>query len=432
MVARRAAARVPQPTWSACASSERCARSSREGGVAVPVPAHRAPALAALGGRQAAVEPGAAERDLLAEVVDVAASGQARSPWCRSRCSGARARARARRLLNLSYGAPTRPDDVAKVSVVPHHLPRPHVKVGDAIDVTRFAQDARQRGRERDRAQGAALDPALPLPRGARGRGAGAPAAPPRAGDRAARSPRSRPRSSAAPSSGTRPPEAGARRGRAHVPRDRREHELDLPRDPDLVVERGCSGACSRRSRTQGLEKVTEYAKRDPVVLVPSHRSYFDFLILSWLFYAHHLVPPHIAARENMGFGPFGFLFRRAGAFFLRTLVRRPALQGGVPRLRLLPDQGGLHAGVLHRGRALAHRQDAGAAARHAGLEHRSVPRQRAPRSLLRAGRDHLRAAGRGGRDGRASSRAARRRPRACSAWCARGSSCSAASAACS
>jgi glycerol-3-phosphate O-acyltransferase len=54
------------------------------------------------------------------------------------------------------------------------------------------------------------------------------------------------------------------------------------------------------------------------VVLVPSHRSYFDFLLLSWLFYAHHLVPPHIAARENMGFGPFGFIFRRAGAFFLR------------------------------------------------------------------------------------------------------------------
>jgi hypothetical protein len=28
--------------------------------------------------------------------------------------------------------------------------------------------------------------------------------------------------------------------------------------------------------------------------------------------------PPHIAARENMAFGPFGFLWRRAGAFFIR------------------------------------------------------------------------------------------------------------------
>src|SRR4029453_9784837 len=69
---------------------------------------------------------------------------------------------------------------------------------------------------------------------------------------------------------------------------------------------------------TSGLEKVAEYAKRHPIVLVPSHRSYFDFLLLSWLFYAHHLVPPHILARENMAFGPFGWIFRRAGAFFMR------------------------------------------------------------------------------------------------------------------
>jgi glycerol-3-phosphate O-acyltransferase len=68
-----------------------------------------------------------------------------------------------------------------------------------------------------------------------------------------------------------------------------------------------------------GLDKVTEYANQHPIVLVPSHRSYFDFVIISVLFYRNHLMPPHIAARDNMGFGPFGFLFRRAGAFFLRS-----------------------------------------------------------------------------------------------------------------
>ena len=68
---------------------------------------------------------------------------------------------------------------------------------------------------------------------------------------------------------------------------------------------------------TIGIEKVAEYAKRNPLVLVPSHRSYFDFLIVSTLFYGNHLVPPYIAARENMAFGPFGFLSRRAGPFFL-------------------------------------------------------------------------------------------------------------------
>jgi len=73
-----------------------------------------------------------------------------------------------------------------------------------------------------------------------------------------------------------------------------------------------------------GIEQIAEYAKRHPLVLAPSHRSYFDFLILSTTFYGNHLVPPHIAARENMAFGPMGFLFRRVGAFFLRQSFDDP------------------------------------------------------------------------------------------------------------
>jgi len=73
-----------------------------------------------------------------------------------------------------------------------------------------------------------------------------------------------------------------------------------------------------------GLEQVAEHAKRHPIVLVPSHRSYFDFVIVSLLFYNSYLVPPHIAARENMAFGPFGLIFRMAGAFFLRRSFDDP------------------------------------------------------------------------------------------------------------
>jgi glycerol-3-phosphate O-acyltransferase len=79
-----------------------------------------------------------------------------------------------------------------------------------------------------------------------------------------------------------------------------------------------------QRIETRGLERIAEVARKHPVVLVPSHRSYFDFLILSWLFYGNYLVPPHILARENMAFGPFGFLFRRAGAFFMRRSLSDP------------------------------------------------------------------------------------------------------------
>lgn len=73
-----------------------------------------------------------------------------------------------------------------------------------------------------------------------------------------------------------------------------------------------------------GLERVAEYAKRHPLVLVPTHRSYFDFLIVSLLFYNSYLVPPHIAARDNMKFGPFGLIFRMAGAFYLRKSFDDP------------------------------------------------------------------------------------------------------------
>jgi len=73
-----------------------------------------------------------------------------------------------------------------------------------------------------------------------------------------------------------------------------------------------------------GLERVADVARRHPIVLLPSHRSYFDFLILSELLYQHYMLPPHIAARDNMAFGPFGFLFRRCGAFFLRPSFDDP------------------------------------------------------------------------------------------------------------
>src|SRR5206468_3970005 len=55
-----------------------------------------------------------------------------------------------------------------------------------------------------------------------------------------------------------------------------------------------------------------------PVVLVPCHRSHFDYLILSYIFHTNYLSPPHIAAGINLSFWPMGPLFRGAGAFFIR------------------------------------------------------------------------------------------------------------------
>ena len=67
-----------------------------------------------------------------------------------------------------------------------------------------------------------------------------------------------------------------------------------------------------------GLDTVAECVKQHPVVLVPCHRSHFDYLILSYLFHANYLSPPHIAAGDNLSFWPLGPLFRGAGAYFIR------------------------------------------------------------------------------------------------------------------
>jgi len=68
----------------------------------------------------------------------------------------------------------------------------------------------------------------------------------------------------------------------------------------------------------RGLDRVVERLKQHPIVLVPCHRSHFDYLILSYIFHQNHLSPPHIAAGINMAFWPMGPFFRGAGAYFIR------------------------------------------------------------------------------------------------------------------
>ena len=67
-----------------------------------------------------------------------------------------------------------------------------------------------------------------------------------------------------------------------------------------------------------GLDRVADRIREHPVVLVPCHRSHFDYLILSYIFHSEFLSPPHIAAGINLSFFPMGMLFRGAGAFFIR------------------------------------------------------------------------------------------------------------------
>ncbi|MBI4614831.1 MAG: 1-acyl-sn-glycerol-3-phosphate acyltransferase [Planctomycetes bacterium] len=66
------------------------------------------------------------------------------------------------------------------------------------------------------------------------------------------------------------------------------------------------------------IERVRAHLKRAPLVLVSSHKSHLDYLLISYIFYNHDITPPHIAAGVNLSFWPLGTIFRKGGAFFIR------------------------------------------------------------------------------------------------------------------
>ncbi len=83
----------------------------------------------------------------------------------------------------------------------------------------------------------------------------------------------------------------------------------------DVITSRIYNGV---EFSAEDVERVREASRNGTVLLLPSHRSHFDYLLLSWLLYHQGMMPPHIAAGVNLSFWPLGSIFRRAGAFFIR------------------------------------------------------------------------------------------------------------------
>jgi glycerol-3-phosphate O-acyltransferase len=80
----------------------------------------------------------------------------------------------------------------------------------------------------------------------------------------------------------------------------------------------------------EGLARVRTAAKDASLILLPSHKSHVDYMVLAYLFYRNHLPLPIVAAGENLSFFPIGPVFRRAGAFFIRRSFRGDRLYGAV------------------------------------------------------------------------------------------------------
>jgi glycerol-3-phosphate O-acyltransferase len=78
------------------------------------------------------------------------------------------------------------------------------------------------------------------------------------------------------------------------------------------------------------IERVRAAAKEGTLVLLPSHKSHIDYLILSYVFNEENLQLPLIAAGDNLNFFPLGGIFRRGGAFFIRRSFKGDRLYAAV------------------------------------------------------------------------------------------------------
>mmetsp|Transcript_5430 Transcript_5430/g.8014 ORF Transcript_5430/g.8014 Transcript_5430/m.8014 type:complete len:1058 (-) Transcript_5430:2574-5747(-) len=67
------------------------------------------------------------------------------------------------------------------------------------------------------------------------------------------------------------------------------------------------------------IKSIVSDPSSGPLVIIPTHRSYIDFLIMSYVFFTYNMPIPHIAAGQDfLNMFLVRDLFRFSGAFFLR------------------------------------------------------------------------------------------------------------------
>lgn len=72
----------------------------------------------------------------------------------------------------------------------------------------------------------------------------------------------------------------------------------------------------------EGLNTLQQAIQENPVILMPNHRSYVDFLVISYILFIYDIPIPVIAAGIPLaGMKIVGEILRRSGAFFIRRAI---------------------------------------------------------------------------------------------------------------
>ena len=70
--------------------------------------------------------------------------------------------------------------------------------------------------------------------------------------------------------------------------------------------------------RPEDMDAIRGAMRNGSVVLIPCHKSHLDYVLLSWVFFSHDLIVPHVVAGINLAIWPVSLLLRGAGAFFIK------------------------------------------------------------------------------------------------------------------
>lgn len=70
--------------------------------------------------------------------------------------------------------------------------------------------------------------------------------------------------------------------------------------------------------RDEDLDRLRDAARRGAPVLVPCHKSHFDYLLLSWVCFYADIIVPHVVAGINLAIWPVSILLRGCGGFFVK------------------------------------------------------------------------------------------------------------------
>ncbi|KAG1685296.1 Dihydroxyacetone phosphate acyltransferase [Nymphon striatum] len=113
----------------------------------------------------------------------------------------------------------------------------------------------------------------------------------------------------------------------------------DVQKEADLIIDRMTHDFCSRSFRSLlylvlkilkniftsieidelGFEKLKQLVKNHNVILLPTHRSYVDFLLISTVLFLQEIPIPVIAATEDfLNMAIVGSALRETGAFFIK------------------------------------------------------------------------------------------------------------------